>query len=193
MWKHTENHPPLPAPLSKVVYLGIVHWRINRIQEMVISLLYHLRICPVFRNQSLGTILITLYLFIFLMKCILSPYFAHDPHQHCTKFCGIKPLGLLVAACLFLSSSDSLLSCCLNGMKRESWEKRECWGQGLVRWNSCASLFKAVGMVIFHSFICYNFYWSIVALKRCVGFHCTAKWISYRYTYIPSLLDFLPI
>lgn len=117
--------PPAPSSSFQGCLLGTVHWRINGIQEMVISLLYHLRICAVFRNQSLGTTLITLSLFIFLMKCVLSPYFAHDPHQHCTKFCGIKPLGLLVAPGLLPPSSDSLLSCCLNGMKRESWEKRE--------------------------------------------------------------------
>ena len=33
----------------------------------------------------------------------------------------------------------------------------------------------------------------MIALHCCVSFYCTAKWISYRYTYIPSFLDFLPI
>ena len=37
-----------------------------------------------------------------------------------------------------------------------------------------------------------NFYWSMIALQ-CVSFYCIAKWISYRCTYILSVLDFLPI
>ena len=33
------------------------------------------------------------------------------------------------------------------------------------------------------------FNWNIIALQ-CVSFCCTMKWISYKYTYIPSLLSF---
>ena len=43
------------------------------------------------------------------------------------------------------------------------------------------------------SFIFIFFYWSIVTLQYCVNLHCTAKWISYTYTYIPSFLEFLLI
>ena len=39
---------------------------------------------------------------------------------------------------------------------------------------------------IFHS----NFYWLLVALQCCVHFCHMAKWTSYMYTHIPSLLDF---
>ena len=35
-----------------------------------------------------------------------------------------------------------------------------------------------------------NFYWSIVALKCCVSFYCTAKCIRYTYTFIPSFGGF---
>ena len=38
-----------------------------------------------------------------------------------------------------------------------------------------------------------NFYWSIVDLQCCVSFRCTAKWISYTYTYSHSFLDSFPI
>ena len=42
-------------------------------------------------------------------------------------------------------------------------------------------------------FFFFNFYWSIVDLQCCVSFWCTAKWISYTYTYIHSFLRSFPI
>ena len=41
-------------------------------------------------------------------------------------------------------------------------------------------------VLIFVLFFNYIFYWSIVDLQCCVSFRCTAKWISYTYTYIHS-------
>ena len=35
------------------------------------------------------------------------------------------------------------------------------------------------------SFLWSFFNWSIIVSQRCVSFHCTTKWISYTYTYIP--------
>ena len=37
-----------------------------------------------------------------------------------------------------------------------------------------------------------HFYWKIIALQYCVGFCHISTWISYRYTYVPSLLNPLP-
>ena len=52
--------------------------------------------------------------------------------------------------------------------------------------------FYLVGFAYFLSFFKINFYWSIADLQSCVSFCCTAKWISYMYTYIHSFLDSIP-
>ena len=36
------------------------------------------------------------------------------------------------------------------------------------------------------------FNWRIIALQYCIGFCHTSTWISHRYTYVPSLLNFPP-
>ena len=61
---------------------------------------------------------------------------------------------------------------------------------------SCDSYF------LLYSFSCYLniiqwtcimlFFWSIIALQCCASFFCTMKWISYVYTYIPSLMSLPP-
>ena len=38
-----------------------------------------------------------------------------------------------------------------------------------------------------------NSFWSVVALRCCVSFYCTAKWIGHTCPHGPFLLDFLPI
>ena len=77
----------------------------------------------------------------------------------------------------------------------------EHWGK--YHWGVSAKLFCSpywniflgASAILLCPFIYFNLYfnWSVIALQCCVSFHCTAKWISYTYTYIPSFLDFLPI
>ena len=42
-------------------------------------------------------------------------------------------------------------------------------------------------------FLKINSYWSMVDLPCCISFCCTAKWVSYTYTYIHCFLDSIPI
>ena len=56
-----------------------------------------------------------------------------------------------------------------------------------------------IDIVVVHSFsllynipfyFLFNFYWSRIDLRCCVSFSCTAKWVSYTYTYIHSFRFF---
>ena len=42
-------------------------------------------------------------------------------------------------------------------------------------------------------FFFFNFYQSTASLQCCASFYSAEKWISYKHTYIPSFLYFLPI
>ena len=58
-----------------------------------------------------------------------------------------------------------------------------------IVWNMIAHF----SVVIEKSFTLFKiFNWKIIALQYCSGFCHTSTSISQRYTYIPSLLDFLP-
>ena len=59
--------------------------------------------------------------------------------------------------------------------------------KGQVREGDCRVCDQHVHNSFFFKFI---FNWRIIALQYCVGFCHTSTWISHRYTYIPSLLNF---
>ena len=63
----------------------------------------------------------------------------------------------------------------------------------LIHWTTREVLFFNLKNSLPHlqdAFLFLN--WSTVVLKCCVCFTCTAKWFSFTYAYIPSVLDFLP-
>lgn len=120
----------------------------KRIQEMVISLLYHIRICAVFRNQSVG-------LHWSLYTCLSSWWSAFFP-SFCTWS---SPSVGQNSVKLNLQSCWSLLACfsphpipCFHAVWmgwREVLGEERVLGTDWLDEIPCASLFKAVGMVIF--------------------------------------------
>ena len=47
-------------------------------------------------------------------------------------------------------------------------------------------------LILFIYFLKFVFSWRIIVVQYCVDFYLTTKWISYKYTYIPSFLGLHP-
>ena len=60
-------------------------------------------------------------------------------------------------------------------------------GQDIKSWNK-ANLIWYDDMW-FHFFNVFIFNWRTIVLQCCVGFYHTSTWISYRCTYVPSILN----
>ena len=82
-----------------------------------------------------------------------------------------------------------------NKAYRKSLERR--WRENVFQsflpprrdWTSYKTYLLSTISILFFFYI----YWTIVDSQCCISFQCTAKWISYTYTYIHSFLDSFPI
>ena len=81
--------------------------------------------------------------------------------------------------------SLSVAQCC-SGFERPCFAVEHLW----ICLQSCVTLAWTLFFFLVKKFF---FYWSRVDLQCCVSFRCTAKWISYTYTYNQSFLDSFPI
>ena len=56
----------------------------------------------------------------------------------------------------------------------------------------CVFFLLLLLLILFIYFLKFVFSWRIIVVQYCVDFYLTTKWISYKYTYIPSFLGLHP-
>ena len=94
-------------------------------------------------------------------------------------------LYLSPMSCHFSSDIMAMVSSALGFLFR--WCLREdCFP------HSCSPPVTLPTMFYFHLLIFFFFCWRIIALQCCISFLHTTTWISHKYTYAPSLFNFLP-
>ena len=83
---------------------------------------------------------------------------------------GASPVGLVVGTCLSV---------------QETWDKGSVPGLGRAPGGEPGNPFQ--------DFLSILFTWKIIALHSCVGFCHPSTWVSHRDTYVPALLNPLPV
>ena len=78
---------------------------------------------------------------------------------------------------------------CDEGYERTSTKCCRSTNSGIEGWVQRKLLSKVKSRMTFKIYF-KSFYWSTVALKYCITFYCTVKWISYMCTYSPSFFGF---